>query len=1232
VFGRPRAVWSPPPKTLDLVTHADASYLESSPSAFTRFGAGLTPIGDLDRDGRADFAMGNFSMGGPIAMPHNAGVILASEMSRTLNMSPWSAPFVIAGSANSQRAGEYLSSGDVNGDGARDLLLGAPGEARAYLLEGEVDARLGSGVREVALGLYGPVADPSLPYTQTLPATWQTATLAILDGTITAWSAALALAGDGDYRVYARARDRVGNAWTAQRGYLGNVWVNTGPVTMTGASASLQPPRLLSKTYLSLTGIVTSPQPIQQLRVYDGYDWYRHWPVTGTWSNNSVVPRADRHTLTFRAVARDAFGNTLHVSRTLTTDTFALPPVLSANLAIGDWQTDISPTLETTWPAVLDASGIVSSWATIDTSPGTVPTTPVGANQVVCLLDQPSIYYGHAAVRDGAGNSHLAHSGPFLVNRGTTPSIILPDGHLDLAGGEYPEGTLLNYDPYAAIKPVALWGTWNADELYLGLLGNPWGQYDRLAVYLDTGDGGITRTLAPFGVTHTLPFEADFAFVIGEEVTATARDYALYQVGAGEWTELISPTSMATTLPDTEIVLDRAEIQADGSTPVQLLAYAEDEAGVWAILPGGAHPTTTSSSTAGSISGTVAFAGSLAWPELRDGVRPNAGQDQVIAPIIELVTDWDTILFSNTMTVMSMTVSNPDIGPYVNVPVTVTIGLTETPGLAGLVGTPVGARCISCPVRGQQWVLGVDVDAYSTQTVTLFVETLTITRTGVFSLPVRAQLASGGLSGRPQPAARAQYNVDQGVATLQLASDEPMKYVQSGPAGLDVLPTGDFLGCWQTLEVDMGAGFQQFCPLGDCPGVTGRLDPDSSQVWRMRVRSANGRVSPVVTRTLVTDEVTPTAHISPVVALVGKSGVIRGLAQDAFPTTRAPRKVEVSINGGRFMPAHMSNTITEVSRQAGAAEQVKAAWTFPMQVGSYDGKLVQVVARAIDEAGNVGPNSDPVTVTLDGVGPVITVTQAITLLAGQVSDGSGVASVELSLDGGASYLPANLSGSDWAFDPASWSGPKQEFAIVRAQDVWGNVTHKVAEYGVAVATQTGVVSGAWYELGGTCARVYFTDTGSLTPIVVTVTLRHNYPSVNLDGLPRRYDITGSVGSGFEAMLAVCYQDAELVEAGIPLARESELHLYRYPGAYTWTAYSQVDPVNNLVTATNVTELGIWGLGVPGDQPTAIRLPAARVVGSDLGWIGVLIGVGLCLAGAWWVRRHRQMAWRKRKRC
>jgi hypothetical protein len=1025
--------WSAPPQVVNLVTGADASYTHVA--AFgtpTRLGAGLAAMGDLDGDGNADFAFGQPGTGGG---PNRAAIVLSGQMSYTLDMPVTAANFLITGSSGAQRAGEYLSSGDVNGDTVRDLLIGAPGNMQAYLFNGDLETGDVSGVQKVEVGVYGPVIDPSLPLSQTLPSNWQLATLANPNGAITPWSASVPLSGDGEYRVYARATDRAGNAWSEPAWYLGNVWANASPSPLVGASATLDPATIISKTNLSLAGAVTGPRPIQYLRVYDGYVWHRLPPTLGVWSHDSVIPRGDLRRLTFREVARDAFGNTLHVARTVTTDTFAVAPALAANLPINTWQTNASPNLQITWPTVADASGIASTWAVIDTSPDSVPTTPVASNAVSRVLDQPGVYYGHVAVRDGAGNGRLTHIGPFLVNRATTPSAIRLDGQLDPAGGEYPNGTLLNYDPYAAVKPAALWGTWDSNNLYLGFQGNPWGPNDRLTLYLDTRSGGLNSALAPFGTAHTLPFAADFAFVIGEAATGM-----LYAAGDSEWTQIISPTSVAAARLDTEIALDRNEIQAFGSTPVSLLAFAEDTSGVWAVLPAGARMTTTH-----SISGPVAFADSLRWPSLGNASVPNAGQKQIIAPIVEINPGGETAVYSNTTTVMTVTVANPDIAPYVNAPLTVTVGPAQGQQLMSLIGLPSGASCISCPAGAREWVLGVNVAASGVQTVTLYAKTLAAPATGVYALPITAMMADSGLPNQPQPPATSQVGLDQGVATVDFTSNDLSVYVQPGPVNLhftNLFDVGDFLRCAIRVEVNMGTGFQPMCELGDCSSARGQIAAGSSQEWRIRALSDSGAISPEFSRTVIADDVAPTAQVSPTNVLKNSYSLIEGVAQDAFPTTRAPARVEVSIDGGRFLPAF-------VSRQERSST---AQWTFPLRLTGEDGRAIKVVARAIDEAGNVGPSSERITVILDNVGPLVTITENGRLLQGLVSDGSGVTSVEVSLDGGTTYQAAELSRSGWSFDVTGWKGQPEDFAFVRAVDVWGNVTQQSVVLGERLAS------------------------------------------------------------------------------------------------------------------------------------------------------------------------------------
>jgi hypothetical protein len=1037
LLGRPpESAWPDPPTAVDLVTGADASYLDTGEDVkLGHAGAGLTPMGDLDGDGRSDFAFGNPGHGHG---PNRVAIVRAGHMTHTLDMPVSDADFLITGSLDGQLFGEYLSSGDVNGDGVRDLLVGAPGYWDAYLWHGDFEPGDVSGIREVEVGVYGPVVDPTLPYSETLPSGWRVATLSSPGDAVTPWTAFLRLSSDGEYRVYGRAVDRAGNLWVPTSWYLGNVWVNTPPMPLTDANTVLHEPELVTKTHLSLSGVAYSMYPVQALRVYDGYSWYRHMPTTDAWSHSSIIPRADLRTLTFRSVARDAYGNTLHASRTLMTDTLALLPALSANLPVHQWHTDITPMLAVTWPTVPDLSGIASTWASIDTFSNTVPSALVGSNQVVRVLDQPGTYYGHVALRDGAGNSRVTHIGPFLVNRSNTPSAILPDGWLDVTGGEYPAGTLLNYDPYAAAKPAALFGTWDADKIYLGLPGSPWGQYERLSIYLDTEEGGTTSTIAPFGMTHTLPLSADFALLLGADTLSASGSYTLYQAGGDAWAAVDAPESFAVTGFDTEIVLDRSEVGAEAlNTPFKLLAYAEDPAGVWAVLPANGRLTTTA-----TISGCAVFADSLKWQALGFGVQPDEGQAQVIAPVVQIDPGPDTALFSGSMTVMTVTVNNPDIGPYVNVPLTVTVGPTQPVQMMGLFGAPVGADCISCPAGAREWVLGVDVEAYGTQEVTLFPGALAVTHTGVFSLPVTAALANSGLPGKPQPPARAQYSLDRGVATVGFASASLVDYVKPGQHSLGFVTAGRFLGCWQDVEADLGYGYSTACKLGDCFAITGTLPSASSTVWRLRVRSDNGLLSTEVTKTLVTDDSVPNATITPVSVLSGNYVRLVGIVQDVFPLAEQPMRVEVSTNGDRFFPAFVSRAVAPGALNSAAGDS-DATWSFPLQLTNQDGEQIEVVARAIDQAGNVGPESEPVTVMLDAVGPVITVTQTSGMMQGTASDGSGVASVEVSLDGGASFLPAALSAGAWTFDPASAPWPRQGFAIVRAGDRWGNLTHKM---------------------------------------------------------------------------------------------------------------------------------------------------------------------------------------------
>ncbi|MCU0522943.1 MAG: VCBS repeat-containing protein, partial [Anaerolineae bacterium] len=493
LFGRPPE--RPFAAPLSLVTGADLSFLEpGDASTYPPLGLGLAPMGDLDRDGKDDFAFGG---AGPLG---GVGVVLGGRIRWQRDQSPDLATYAILSSRASFEAGAYLSSGDTNGDAVRDVLLGMPGANAALLFNGKSPSLVPSGIGHVEVGLVGPITEPWKPITETLPTVWQAASLDNDGAAITTFSVPLAFAADGDYRIYARATDRAGNRLPLESWYVGTTFVNRNLEEIPTLAGALDAPTLFREGFLRvrMTGIVTGTAPIQSLRVFDGERWTR-MPLLaespGGWSNESNIARSDLRTITFRAVARDGLGNVAHIARTVTTDTLVAAPALLATLPTESWSTNITPTLVITWPTVVDLGSPVTRYASIDRTSDTVPTTLVGANQVSRALDAPGAWYAHVRIVDSSGNEQVVHDGPYGVNRTRTPSAILPDGTLDFYGAEYTEGMATGYDPYAAAKPALLLATWDTDWLYLGFIGSDWTPEERLVIYVDTKAGGSTASL-----------------------------------------------------------------------------------------------------------------------------------------------------------------------------------------------------------------------------------------------------------------------------------------------------------------------------------------------------------------------------------------------------------------------------------------------------------------------------------------------------------------------------------------------------------------------------------------------------------------------------------------------------------------------------------------------------------------------------------------------------------------
>ena len=338
----------------------------------------------------------------------------------------------------------------------------------------------------------------------------------------------------------------------------------------------------------------------------------------------------------------------------------------------------------------------------------------------------------------------------------------------------------------------------------------------------------------------------------------------------------------------------------------------------------------------------------------------------------------------------------------------------------------------------------VDVSQNAPTDVVLAAKALTPPVTGVFTVPISATLAYQGLPTLPQPPATTAYVIDNNVAQVGFNAASSVIVAQPGPFTLPIFASlsSSILSCKQQLSINKGGGFQALGTLGSVTSVTDTLPIGYNQAWTLQVIANSGQTS-TVSVTVMTDGISPTVQITPASVLTGPVSLLYGVASDNI----ALSGVQVSLNGGMFQPATLAAvpTATQASL-ASAADPV--VWALPVNAVGMDGERVRFVARAVDSAGNVGPQSAPMTVTFDTTGPAVTVTQSTSglsgVISGTVTDGSGVAQIQVSLDGGVSYQPATRFGFLWWFNRAAWAGSTPiEWVVIRALDVYGNVSQVV---------------------------------------------------------------------------------------------------------------------------------------------------------------------------------------------
>ncbi|MEM7799105.1 MAG: hypothetical protein AAF633_07950, partial [Chloroflexota bacterium] len=147
------------------------------------------------------------------------------------------------------------AGGGLRADLGWHELLAAP----ISILMGQPDESLATesiGVSSVQYAVV-PVANPTLPFTATLPTSWSTATLSSPGQTLSYWQVNYTPTSDGLYRLYSRAADSLGNAETEVGDWYDGAFVvdsNAPVVTMTVQTYTVNNWRLLEAQVLDYIG------------------------------------------------------------------------------------------------------------------------------------------------------------------------------------------------------------------------------------------------------------------------------------------------------------------------------------------------------------------------------------------------------------------------------------------------------------------------------------------------------------------------------------------------------------------------------------------------------------------------------------------------------------------------------------------------------------------------------------------------------------------------------------------------------------------------------------------------------------------------------------------------------------------------------------------------------------------------------------------------------------------
>ncbi len=769
----------------------------------------------------------------------------------------------------------------------------------------------------------------------------------------------------------------------------GSVITTTGRITVTGTATDATS---------GVTAVRFSPD--------NTASWREASQDGGTWSATWDVPRLDGQTWHLAVEATDRGGLTTQQRIALTVDNVlpgGLTPV-TFNLEEGT-HTGVGASLQATWNAATDGSGIAGTFVALDQITNTVPTAPAAGTSFSGSFDSPGDWYFHLRAADNASNWLIRHYGPWHVSdaglglSGGT-SIVVVDGVVDIPHGEWlPEFHLLDEDVRTAGQTAQLYTQWDADDLFLGWQGGIWSLDGEAWFLFDTGAGGATDVAG-----HTLPFHAEYAFTVDE------HDVASFLAWNGSTWVAVEDASVEyahSSLGGTEVRIPLAALGQPVGLGFMAFAVPEDGGAAWAVFP-----------ATNPLAGP--WTDAYTWPELGPQVMPSAGQPVADHTWLVVSSLQPPAVHLGQGSVITYEVRLGSSGLQAAEDARLT--LEASPGLAYFSAEGDGA-CESCGPGSAIWAWQFgDLPSGEWRSLTVEAQVVDALTAGG-AVTTTATLHTTWPDASPS----------DNLVTLSHAVDaEGLRVELTDPSGEDAVRPGwvTVLGTVPPGQGASAARVEVAVTVSEAPASadwqtahgtlfwTGKVDvPEGVEtvwVWA-RAWDVLGNVGPVAGTEMLVDAVGPQAAIEqPAVSptLVGGRALeIAGRAFDSFPANGALNAVEIQLDGGPW------GVVDQPVRQADGTYTWTWRWWLP---AGEEGITYTLRVRAIDAAGNVGEPSVPVEVIVDAVAPTTTIAHPAdgtwlepdvtqVLVWGWSEDGVGVDRVEVSLDGGLTWRNAVLA-------------------------------------------------------------------------------------------------------------------------------------------------------------------------------------------------------------------------------